>query len=1066
MKRVVLHLFLLLLCIFSLAAETRGLGGLKKKTVSDGASIEVPRIELEQNQICNVYSIAFSPDGTHIAAGYNNNLIRIWNIKTGSMEKVFTGHTGVVWSVAYSPDGNTLVSGSADYTVKCWDVNTGKVIRTLTGHKGTVSFVTFSSKGTYIASGSTDKTIKFWDASSGDLLQTLSGHTKTIAAISYSSSDKYVASASWDQTCKIYNTMGGAERLSLLGHSGAIYAVEFSPDETQLATGSADKTIKIWDRDTGKIIRTITGYTGEVWAIAYSPDGQQIAGVASDGSIKTWNVATGKEGPKFSGHDREIRSVCYSKDGNYLYTGDSGGIIKTWNAQTGALIATLLQCNDGEWVTWTPDGFLNGSDGALKELSYTVSGKKYSLEQIQQVVKRPDVVAAAMSGTEMPSDMDNSLAKIVAADMIPEVNFKVLNADGTSRVDNTVRDVTANIQVKDTGSGIGRVFVKLNGRLIEVSEGEESVKGDVRSFAPPTPLSLRYGTNTISVVAYNSLNTKQAESAETELTWKGNVQKSRLFILAAGVDSYPDKSIPKLKNCVADAAAVIDTSIQYAGDLYSNVFVKLLANSEVTQKNLISQIEEFGKQVKPDDVFILYLSGHGITYTDKNYYYIPYDCKYRSEDDIPKYGLSKWTIIKSLSSIMAENITVILDTCNSASFATERPNEKEFASMNKDALVERFGALGGYDLIAACATYQVAVDNDNGHGVFTYCLLDAIKGHADLNSDGQVTSSELAAYMTDEVPVESFKKFGYKQEPQRSQPKFNYPLFGKLNPKEGQSLKDAAAIAKMANDLGISLDEAAARMKNTATTDGQNAAVNKPKTPREVQIANELHSPETLTVTDVAEESVSLSWSAVNGATAYAIYATTDSERMYAYINMIKVGDTSLTSYTVNNLQSNTTYYFRVVACKDSIYSSQSALTNATTNKKQLFTNISHASTDVDTSGAYSLGFVHSGVGSNSVLLSTTGEGNLWKSLYMVADLSLYLYPFDVGIGLRNDLKIIDTRYVDLYGGVGFYLSFRNISLPFVVRVRINDKIEFTHKTAWNFNGYWEDTESIGWVVK
>jgi WD40 repeat protein/uncharacterized caspase-like protein len=1016
---VLLFSTFLLLCA---SAQTRGLGGLKKKTVAQ--TMEAPRIELEQSQVCNVYSIAFSPDGAHIAAGYNNNIIRIWNIKTGSMEKILTGHTGAVWSVAYSPDGKILVSGSSDSTIICWDTGTGKIIRTLTGHTGTVSYVAYSTHGSYIASGAKDKTIKFWDATTGDFLQTLTGHTDRIAAISYSSSERFVASASWDKTARVYYSVGGRELVKLLGHTGPVYAVEFSPDEKQLATGSADKTIKLWNRETGKIINTISGYTGEVWAVAYSPDGKQIAGAASDGTLKVWDVSAGTECARFEGHDREIRSVCYSKDGNYLYSGDSGGIIKTWNAHTGELVATLLQCNDGEWVAWTPDGFLNGSDGALKELSYTVSGKKYSLEEIKQTVKRPDVVTAAMSGTKRPDDIKDSLATIVAADMIPEVNFKVLNADGSSRNDDKGRDITADIQIRDTGSGIGRVFAKMNGRLIEVSEGSASTNGDVISFSPKTPLSLRYGTNTFSVVAYNAANTNESTSAEVQLSWKGNVQKARLFILAAGVDSYPDKLIPQLKNCVADAASIIDTSVQYAGDLYSNVFVKLLTNSDVTQKNLITQIEEFGKQVKPDDVFILYLSGHGITHTDKNYYYIPYDAKYRSDEDIPKYGVSKWTIIKSLSSIMAENVTVVLDTCNSASFATERPDPKEFASMNKDALIERFGALGGYDLIAACSTYQVAVDNYNGHGVFTYCLLDAIKGHADLNKDGQVTSSELAAYITDEVPVQSFKKFGYKQEPQRSQPKFNYPMFGRLNPKEGQSLKDAAAIAKVASDLNISLEEASARLHNSAVpssvTENSTATVNV-SVEAEQRIADGLASPQGLCVTSTTENSVSLSWNSVTDATEYTVYYTSESERMHAVVNMEKADETDQTACTVTGLKENTSYFFRVAPCKNTIVSANSSLVTATTEKKREIEKKDNALFSDDTKGVdHTFGLI---IFPNLLVFSLlhTPDGTYpgWELYY---DSPSLLFKKKIILGTQLEVYKTAGAFAMIYGG--YYWEF------------------------------------------
>ena len=816
--------FLFLLCAGFSFAQSRKLNLTSKENSKDkteSVGIEPPRIELAKNQICNVYAIDYSPDGKHIVAGYNNNLVRIWNATTGKMEHVLKGHTGVVWSVAYSPDGKMIISGSADKTIKCWDVETGNLIRTLPdkkgdkGHTSIVSYVTFNPSGTYIASGSSDKSVKFWDASTGMLLQTLSDtHSKTVAAISYSKSGRYVATASWDKTTKIYHTMGGIERNLLTGHKSAVYAVEFSPDENFIATGSADGTIRIYDVENGNFVRAITDIAGEVWTLSYSPDGKIIAVGTSDGSVITFDSNTGKKLTKFDGHQKEVRSCVFDLKGKHLFTGDSEGIIKMWDVEKGTLLVTMLQVTDGEWVTWTPDGFLTGSDGALSELSYTVGDKKYSLDEIKSTVLRPDVVAAQMQGTDRPEiDDDDTFAALVARDSSPDIQFVVTNADGSKRNNNSKRDVLVSMKVTDTGSGIGRVYVKLNGRAFLVSEGETSIRGQTHNFSSMTPLSLRHGKNTISVSVFDATNQKEHQSAQSEFEWAGNVQKSRLFVLAAGVDKYTDKNVAQLGGCVADAKAFAETSRLYAGDLYTNVFERVLADGAVTHQNLLNTIREFGQSVEPDDVFIFYLAGHGITHSDGEYYYIPIDFKSTGNNAVEKYGVSKWEIISALSTVRAENITVILDTCNSASFNTKQPSLAEMELMNKQAIIEKLGSLSGFDLIAACTSTQVAVENFKGHGVFTYCLLDGIKGAADLDQNGQVTSAELATYVIKEVPIQANKQFGYKQEPQRSQPKFDFPMFGRLNPLDGQSLKEALEIAKLVREKGLDLEAATAKVK-------------------------------------------------------------------------------------------------------------------------------------------------------------------------------------------------------------------------------------------------------------
>lgn len=61
--------------------DTRGLSAKKTALQNQNTKIPPPTIELEENQICNVYSISYSPDGNYIAAAYNNSNIRIWSVK-------------------------------------------------------------------------------------------------------------------------------------------------------------------------------------------------------------------------------------------------------------------------------------------------------------------------------------------------------------------------------------------------------------------------------------------------------------------------------------------------------------------------------------------------------------------------------------------------------------------------------------------------------------------------------------------------------------------------------------------------------------------------------------------------------------------------------------------------------------------------------------------------------------------------------------------------------------------------------------------------------------------------
>ena len=59
----------------------------------------------------------------------------IWSDSGRGQECTLTGHSDLVRSVAYSPDGKHIASASDDMTVKIWDSTTGKEVSVLVCHR-------------------------------------------------------------------------------------------------------------------------------------------------------------------------------------------------------------------------------------------------------------------------------------------------------------------------------------------------------------------------------------------------------------------------------------------------------------------------------------------------------------------------------------------------------------------------------------------------------------------------------------------------------------------------------------------------------------------------------------------------------------------------------------------------------------------------------------------------------------------------------------------------------------------------------------------------------------------
>jgi serine/threonine protein kinase len=94
-------------------------------------------------------------------------------LRRQAMGGIFTlyGHTSAVGSVAFSPDGTRIVTGSEDQTAKVWDARTGTPQRELKGHTNGVTSVAFSPDGTRIVTSSDEGAAKVWDARTGQELK-------------------------------------------------------------------------------------------------------------------------------------------------------------------------------------------------------------------------------------------------------------------------------------------------------------------------------------------------------------------------------------------------------------------------------------------------------------------------------------------------------------------------------------------------------------------------------------------------------------------------------------------------------------------------------------------------------------------------------------------------------------------------------------------------------------------------------------------------------------------------------------------------------------------------------
>jgi len=90
----------------------------------------------------SVVSVAFSPDGSHLASGSGDTTVRFWDVNTETPQFTCKAHKHWVLAMAWAPNGQRLASADKNGTIFIWDPATGEQLgNALLGHKQWVNYI-------------------------------------------------------------------------------------------------------------------------------------------------------------------------------------------------------------------------------------------------------------------------------------------------------------------------------------------------------------------------------------------------------------------------------------------------------------------------------------------------------------------------------------------------------------------------------------------------------------------------------------------------------------------------------------------------------------------------------------------------------------------------------------------------------------------------------------------------------------------------------------------------------------------------------------------------------------
>ena len=228
----------------------------------------------------------------------------------------------------------------------------------------------------------------------------------------------------------------------------------------------------------------------------------------------------------------------------------------------------------------------------------------------------------------------------------------------------------------------------------------------------------------------------------------------RQYALIIGIDDYADEQIPDLTLCEQDAEAMYALLSQGRVAAVEPQDATLLLGPDATTRNLRKELHKL-RQVPADSTVFIFFSGHGAKEGDEAFW-VTQDAELNA---LAATAFTNRDVHAYVERIPSERVIVMIDACYAA--ATVKGGRKSIVDV--DAALRRFTGKGQAYLMASGSGEEAIEATDLQHSVFTYFLLEGLRGKADADEDGVVVLPELQTFIDHNVAREAAKRNGIQK---------------------------------------------------------------------------------------------------------------------------------------------------------------------------------------------------------------------------------------------------------------------------------------------------------------
>lgn len=247
----------------------------------------------------------------------------------------------------------------------------------------------------------------------------------------------------------------------------------------------------------------------------------------------------------------------------------------------------------------------------------------------------------------------------------------------------------------------------------------------------------------------------------------------RRWAVVIGLDTYENAGVSPLKYAVADARALADTLRASAGFAPRDVFELTSDKSgdeAPTRTNIAFRFDYLAREIQPGDELLVFFSGHGLEIGGQTFL-LTREADPRSLRTLQQSALHARDLVSWLQATRAAKVLLVVDACRNDPSASRSLGDNPLSeTLARDLDVVEVpdassAPLASVATLFACSAGQRSYEwNDQGHGFFTYFLVEGLRGQA-ADPQGKVTLGSLVGYVQREVADASQRWALQRQQP-------------------------------------------------------------------------------------------------------------------------------------------------------------------------------------------------------------------------------------------------------------------------------------------------------------